>query len=339
MATAVFLLWNTNVNLEIDTLNLGHLLGVGTLLLMLAGIRIVSREEIAGVMVLGIPTVIVSGGVVIVIPGLFQLVSVSARTRDLRWPENPTKLYYGHEDRVPDGYEMPIRIPFAAPPKDPVDGIDPEDPLNRRSTNEVSLFVRVAVKKERFWDFFTRIGTFVEARHQVEGMSISFINQALTTRTLAQALQQIQTVSESLKTHVRELTKGWGVDIPDARIQLINLSYSLNNAIENAAESSSEKKKRITLAEANQVELERAGVGNAKAARANLEQRAAGLKKMAKVLGVPVETVIAAETARAIAEGPNEKLIFPGFEGLTKIVETVGRSFSNRPPQTPGDKS
>ncbi len=172
----------------------------------------------------------------------------------------------------------------------------------------------------------------------MEGMSISFINQELTKLTLAQALQQIKEVSENLKIHVRELTKGWGVDIPDARIQLINLSYSLNSATEKAAESSAQNRARITLAEASQVELERAGIGKAKASRADLEQRAAGIKKMAKALGVPVETVLAAETARAIAEGSNEKLIFPGFEGLTKIVETVGRSFSNRPPQTPGDR-
>ena len=168
----------------------------------------------------------------------------------------------------------------------------------------------------------------------MRGMSISFINQELTKLTLADALKSIDFVSASLRDHIRAETTGWGVEIVTARLQLIELSYSLNKSLETAAESAATRRATITTAEGTKTKLTLEGEGAANAVASELKARGIGLKDLADKLGLDPQSALAAEIARDLANGQSTKIIIPGMENILNFATGIATALKNKPTET-----
>jgi hypothetical protein len=204
----------------------------------------------------------------------------------------------------------------------------------------------------------------VNAREQIGNMSINLINQLFTKLSPAQALAALKEadpedkksipssskltsdeiirigVDRILQNHIQRETAGWGIDVVTARVKLIEPSKTFNIGIQNAALGAADARGVAARAVGEKAKRTLEGEGDAAAIKAKVTAdilaRADGLKKMAKKLKVPVETLIAQEVARAIAEGDNEKIILPGFD-IAKLVDTIMSGFKQpRPTQSTG---
>jgi hypothetical protein len=312
--------------------NVGLVVWALDVLHFVEGFTIVPADEIGGIYFLGVATMEVSGFPVVLPLGVCRLVTYTLHVFEVRVPTDPEKVYRtkkGEEAQfipanlLAEGYRPPIRVPFAK--KRTSGKVDKEDPLEKRSTNEVSFYARLQI--QNFFDFDIRIGSMKAAEDQVEGIGVNFVNSELVQMTVAEALEKLEEHSTALESTLREKTKYWGVKIITAKIRLIEFSRSFNTAMEAVPEAEAGRQKTILDGEGEGSKKSLVGKGDAEAERFDLEERAAGLKKMSEDLGVSVETILAAETARAIAGGDNEKIILPGFEGLTGVVEAISKGF------------
>ena len=313
-------------------LDVGYLVWTLGALHFAAGFRIVRIDMLGGVFLFGVPTVEVTGKPIIVPPGIFSLGTVSRKVLEMEFPENPEKIYRGDAPEVPLGLKPPIRIPFANPPQNDASGINPNDPLHRRSTNEVTFFVRMQVTS--VFDFLVHIGDETAARVQLEDMGVSVLNDELTQLTPAQALQKIGEKSQRLEDDIRKRTRWWGVKIHNARIKLIEFSHGLNSSIQGIPKAAADAQATVLTAEGEKTKRTREGEGDAAARKADLVERTAGLKKMAEDLGVETSVVIAAETAQAIGKSSSDKIIVgtQGFADLLGIGTAIAGAI--KPPPT-----
>lgn len=341
-------------------LDIGYLVWMIGILHFIAGFDIIKRNEIAGVFFLGYPTKQFSGAFIIAPPGLFQQEEVTALIVELPWPEDAEKVFRGGPDeKVPPGWFLPIRILFTDAPGDERGS----DPSQSSATHEVSLFVRIRVSN--FFDFYARIGDtdlnigdseeyqenpakmLVNARAQIGNMSINLINQLLTKLTLKQAQAALiearplkkrtlplQGVDEKLEDHIKNETKWWGIDVVTARLKLIEPSKTYNQSIQTAALGAADARGAEARAKGEKAKRTLEGEGTANAVRADIDARTAGLQKQRDELKIPMETILAAQVARDIANGSNEKIILPGFEGLTKVIDAVANGFKTPTPPT-----
>lgn len=320
--------FGTNFKITEDAaLNAGILIWITGLLHFVAGYRTIEAEETAAVFILGISTIQVRGAPLVTPPGLFRVIIYSRRVVQLEVPTEPEKVYRGDETKVPDGFKPPIRIPFANPPRHDTTGIDPTDPLHRRTTNEVSFFVRMIV--EDVIDFHVRIGSMEEAKRQIEDMGVSLLSDTLTQLTPAMALSRLGSLSDELDNHIREKTTGWGVIVVTARIKLIELSHNLNSAIQDIAEGGAKAQATALIAEGERKRLASEGQGRADAIKSEIDARTKGMQEMAASLKIDPTDILGAETARAMAASPSDKIIvgLDGFKDLLGAAASMGSTF------------
>lgn len=319
--------------------NTGILIWVFGLLHFAAGVRIIGPNDFAAILVLGYPTIVVTGRLIVVPPGIFLLVLFTRQTTQNELPAEPDKIFRDEDKQaVPEGMKPPIRITFANPdPKDiKAKTVDPSDPLEQRTTNEVSIFVRWRIIEP--WDFYVNIGNIDEATRQLEDTSVRFLQEKLTKMTPSQAFKSLHEINEELDNLIRKKTDSWGIQLIDASIKLIGLSRSLNTSIQAIAQSKAAKQSAIITAEGEEQKLTLEGQGRANAVQAEIDARTKGMKKMAGDLDVDEELIVGAEMARAIGQSPSEKIII-GTQGFTELVG-IGKAIAgisgNRPAATPG---
>ena len=290
----------------------------------LTGLQIVRADEIGGITVLGTPTIQVTGTLVCTPVFLSELEKFTANTIEFELPADPQHIWR-EESTPPVGSRArpPIRITFA-------EDKDSDDPLKRRVTEEVVFFARIRI--ENFFNFWKRIGSLDEARHQLEDMGVAILSAELPKVTLSKAIEDIATYSEQLQKDMRNSTRSWGVRIVDARVKQFALAKNLNKAIQERAASVANKQTTITNAEATRTATTLQGEGVANAIRAEIDARTGGLSNMATTLGVASEAVLASEVARNIASGPNNTVIV-GTQGVTDLLGIVAAAQKAFPPK------
>lgn len=297
--------------------NVGYLMWTLGAFLLVTRVSVVGPENMMGIEVLGIPTIVVSGAPVIIVPVVMQALVFSRGTIQMELPDEPENIYR-NEDKgpVPEGKVPPIRITFAEG-KTTAPNLDTDDPLNRRLTTEVSAFVRFRI--ERFWDFYVRIGDTVEARKQLADMTISDMQERLAQLTVAQTLLQLETLNEAFDELIRNNTQHWGIELIDARIKLLGLSHKLNESIQSISENTAKKQATILTAEGEERKRTLEGQGAANAVGAEILARAEAMKTMAGDLGIAGKDVLGAETARTIGSSPSSKIIV-GADGMRELA-------------------
>jgi hypothetical protein len=272
---------------------------------------------------------------------------------------------------VPLGYFLPVRITFNDAPEaergdDPFQRRATHEVslfVRIRVEDFFNFYARIGDTDKNIGTAIDRdyggdpANMLVNAREQIGNMSINLINQLFTKLSPAQALAALKEANPSnterippvltvadimrigvdriLQNHIRRETQGWGIDVVTARVKLIEPSKTFNVSIQNAALGAADARGAAARAVGEKAKRTLEGEGDAAAitakVTADILARADGLKKMAKKLKVPVETLIAQEVARAIAEGENEKIILPGFD-ISKLVETIMSGFKKPGP-------
>jgi regulator of protease activity HflC (stomatin/prohibitin superfamily) len=341
LAAAVALIWFfgsffTDLTLTLGVeWNVGYIIWVLGLCFLLTQIRFVGPEDMLGIEVVGFPTIVVSGGPVIILPGLHELHLFPRSTIEMELPDEPENIFRNEDvEIVPPGLVPPVRITFTLAPRDDAN-FNPNDPLNERITAEVPTFVRWRIRN--FWDFYVRINTLTEARRQLADMVIARLQERLSQLTVAQALQQQEVINNELDNLVRKKTVNWGIELIDVRIKLIGFSHDLNRSIGGMAQAAANKRSTILEAEGTEQQLTLEGQGRANAVRTEIEARADGQKKMAQELGVTGASILAAETTRAIGESPSTKIVVgtAGIKELVGIGAAVTEAFTSTPTPPP----
>jgi regulator of protease activity HflC (stomatin/prohibitin superfamily) len=182
-----------------------------------------------------------------------------------------------------------------------------------------------------------------EAFRQIEDEQVVALTSILPQMTVAQAILNIGWINAVLfKKVCRRIgapyndtgtaagngnEKGhsvkWGIDLEGTAIKPIEFNRGLNKAITGVAEATFGAVSTVRTAEADRQAAILAGQGTAQAAqdleRQTLEGRAAGLAKVAEVLGSEGgKDALAAEVARSL--GASGNTIVVGTDGVKEII-------------------
>lgn len=303
--------------------NIGFLVYYVGVLHYATALRVVDRANVAGVLVLGWATIERSGGIVIAPWLLCKYIEYPLAAIEIKVPRSSEKVWRGNPDQVrPQGYEEPIRIPFASAKKD---GLDPtiqekildNDPLLNRTTQEVSFVVRIAIRRASqaheygFFDFYVRIGTLRNAHVQVKPVGVTKLFETLAGHCAAEVLARTEYFNRQLQSHMAKTFNPWGVDVITAKMSL-NFSKSLNSSLEEVPQGRARGQAQAGEAEGTRTKLALEGLGRAEAAKAELEHRGAGMKKMMQDMGIQnPELAVAADVSGRLADNESVKYILP----------------------------
>ena len=307
------------------------------MLYIAASLRIVGPTELGCILRFGKPLKNVSSGLVFAPLWIFTLETETKLVIQDELPTEPDKIYRGSE-RYPEGstvppelaalgFRPPIRVTFSGRNEavSTAEGIDENDPYDRRLTEEVVPVIRWEIHDYKV--FLQTIGLVAEARRQMEDTCVGTFNEILTKVSPAVALLHLDDYSvNELKPRIDALVDGWGIDVKSAKIKMIRFSKTLNAAVQN-----------VVVQERNKVAKILEGEGQGGKEKAILDGRTAGLTKMREDLKVDGSTVLGAETARAIAgEGDksSQRTIIAGSGGFADLIGTavaVGESLKAKP--------
>lgn len=293
--------------------------GLG-LLHFVAGVRVVGPDVYVGVLALGSPTILVTGKLVLAPPLVFTLIIFSRGTIQFEIPGEPSQVFRDEDVQiVPPGMVPPVRITFANPdPND--DSVDHSDPLETRTTNEVSGFVRFRIRSaDFFWIFYSKIQSLYEARRQVEDMWVRFVQEKFGNITPNQAFRTLKATNEDLDNHIRRKTDDWGIHVIDANVKLIGLSHKLNSSIQSIAEEKATRKKKHYEGAGDRELAAQRGWGAGEARYAFIEGEGRAVRDVAEYLDVEPTEVLAARTAQSIGESASTKHIL-GVQGIAELV-------------------
>lgn len=335
-----------SLNFAVDPIGVfGEKYGLGTILfyaLLLytaASLRIVGPTRLGCRLFFGKPMDSVSSGLVFVPLWIYELITETALVIQDELPAEPDKIYRGSEgdpegSTVPPelqaiGMRPPIRVTFSGrnAKSEAEAGISEDDPYDRRLTEEVVPVIRWKI--DNFVTFLTTIGSVDSARKQMEDACVKTFTEHLTKVSPAVALLKIGDYSDILQRAIETLVGTWGIKIESAQIKAIRFSKTLNAAVQNVVVQERNKFAKIS---------EGQGIGGRE--QAILDGRTAGFKKMREDLGVTGETVIGAETARAIAgEGDksSQRTIIAGASGFADLIGTavaIGESLRDKDGKT-----
>jgi regulator of protease activity HflC (stomatin/prohibitin superfamily) len=308
------------------------------LLHFVAGVRVVGPDVYVGVLALGSPTILVTGKLVLAPPLVFTLIVFSRGTIQFEIPGEPRQVFRKEDvEIVPRDMVPPVRITFANPdPND--DTVDHSDPLETRTTNEVSGFVRFRIRSaDFFWVFYSKIQSLYEARRQVEDMWVRFVQEKFGNITPNQAFRTLKATNEELDDHIRRKTDDWGIHVIDANVKLIGLSHKLNSSIQSIAEEKANRKKKHFEGAGDRDLAAQRGWGAGEARYAFIEGEGQAVRDVADYLNVEATEVLAARTAQSIGESPSTKHIL-GVQGIAELVGAglaTGAQIRKTPPAQP----
>lgn len=339
----LFAVMETPLEIAGHTYKVGYLVWIAGATHMLAGIRVVDRAYVGGVLFLGMATDEVSGGI-IVAPWLFcKYVEYPLEPVEIQVPDPTKGVWDGPNNERPPGMEEPIRIAFAnreytdLPEKSLNGGVDlkkvikKDDPLLMRATQNVSFVVRFSIRRATksneygFYDFYVRVGSFTNARVQIKPVGIAKLGEEFNNRSLAEVLADIHSHNTAFLGHMQQSFEPWGVDINTAKA-FVHLSKSINEAIASVPIAQA----GAIAAASTEIKLTREGQGHANAEEAMIVARGKGTKKYMEDTGIQdAEVAIAAQVADSIAKGPNTKFILPSVEFAT-LAKTLANSLKGK---------
>lgn len=313
---------------------LGTVMFYALLLYTAASLRIVGPTKLGCRLFFGRPIGNVSSGLVFVPLWICTLVTETRLVIQDEIPAEPDKIYRGSEgdpegSTVPPelqalGMRPPIRVTFSdRNAESEAEGIKEDDPYDRRLTEEIVPVIRWKI--DDFVVFLKTIGSIESARKQMEDTCVKIFTEELTKVSPAVALRRIHKYSDALQVEIKTLVELWGIKIENAQIKAIRFSKTLNAAVQNVVVQ--ERKKVANI-------LEGEGLGGKE--KAIIDGRTNAFKKMREDLDVSGETVIGAETARAIAgEGDksSQRTIIAGASGFADLVGTavaIGESLQDK---------
>jgi|GEM_PF-3105870 len=324
-----------------------------------SGLRVINRDTIAGILVLGIPTIEVSGFIVLVPMGLCTIFTYQLGPIDVRVPTDPAKVWRGtkEEDWPKDEkgvlFEEPVRVPFAGrehkdiQPLMAADGvtvlrsaddikklIHANDPLLMRGTQEVSFYVRLVIKSRSkrdeygFFDFFVRVRDYDTAHDQVKELGIAKLFEEFGKVSMAEVQANLELYNKIFEDHLSKLVASWGVDVPTAKVS-IQFTKTLNESILGIPKAEADRQSAIRKAGGEKTKRKLEGEGDAAAIKAKLVAKGDGQKKQLVALGLEdkPEIIIAAEVADSIASGNNEKLVVLGADGIMNLPASLAKLF------------
>lgn len=202
----------------------------------------------------------------------------------------------------------------------------PKDGLARRMDAEVAMVTTWRI--EDGIAFIKTMGTenpIGSANQQIEDMMVSVLSRLLPNISVSQANQNIGWINAHLFLAIHKRTLEWGVKIenaylkpikPPAEVSTAQSKFASAEFIGNAdreiaikqGEGAASARQAMLLAEAN---------GEADM----LGARAQGMRDIAEATGTSGAEAMAAEIARAVAEGGNTVVVGPeGFGQLTGII-------------------
>lgn len=315
---------------------------------LLISFQTVGPTELGAILLFGKPLFNVGSGLIFAPFIMCQLVKETRNVIEDELPAKPELIFRSKKeepDVVPEnllklGFKPPIRTQFGSP--DIVIDIDPEenqirkelyeelnkfierkafkedDPLNVRMTAETPLVVRWKIKN--LVDFLQTFGTIENARDQMQDIAVAMLNRDFSKITPAVTQSHFGIFSKLILNEISERIGSGGIEILTVLLRPFVYSHELNDKILEKAKALVGKSATITNAEAQKEKDKLEGEGRGLAEKAILDNRTAGLKNMAKELGVSPEIVIGAETSRKITENPGQKTIIVGPDGLTKLI-------------------
>ncbi len=302
---------------------------------VLISIRMVGPTELGAKLFFGKPLYELSSGFVFVPFGICQLEKETRLTIQDEIPADPQHIFRKEDvEIVPPGFFPPIRIPFGfkkgikelekiklvtseGEKELDLTAFPEDDPLDIRVTAEVVPVIRWKIKN--FIRFLTTIGSRTEARRQMEDRAISSLTREFAKITPAVALANLGRYSMSLEYEIEKRITGWGIELEDVQVKVINFNRSLNTAIASVPIANLTREKD---------RLEGEGLGAKE--KATLFGRTEGLKQMANELQIHGSAALGAETARVITQNPGQKTIVIGSSGFSELVgiaSAIGESF------------
>jgi len=321
-------------NLSVANIAVWPLLLVPILIYIYLSIREVKVNEIAGAYFWGAPMMEFGNGPKLVWRGAFELSKEPANMSQAEFPGDQDKVFRGDEkDILPEGMVRPIRVLFAEDPNGDL-------PTDKQMAADVSGFVIARVVSENFFEFQKRVNPIDETQRS-EVLKTMRVNQESSPRMLevmrylvdiyARVMREIagqmsynQTnihmglVNELLLIRLQYALIGMGVKISSVGTTAINSGHDFNKTIQERGEAKAKRDARITLAEATQTELEKAGKGDAKALQLKIYAQTRGLVNQAKELGIDGASALNAQIGLTLAE--KEGIVVLGQTGLDQLV-------------------
>jgi|GEM_PF-1343199 len=244
---------------------------------------------------------------------------------------------------VPPGKVRPIRVTFDRKhpeqgeydPRweikfvDDDEGDEKKDPLSERIASTIQIIVRWRIKD--IVTFVRVIGSVEQARRQFQDIVVSWAERELSRVRAKDAQRNVSGFSAMLQHNV-QIAVGqednphgprkefWGIEIETVQIKGLGFSHTFNRILQQVPAAKAEAQATIISADARKQRLIREGEGFAKQAELELKARTTGMVDMALKLGVPATTIVAAETARGVTRGENEKVIIAGAGGFGQLV-------------------
>lgn len=330
-------IWFSQYSSEVigETWNWGEFTLLATILYTAASLRIIGPSDIGVRLFFGRPIDQVGSGITFVPFVLCALGLFSNLMQQAELPSEPENIYDGGENdpdgkNIPDGKFPPIRIVFGGPKNDKT-----TDPYDHRMAVKVTPVIRYRIMDTV--KFIRTIGSWKEARRQIEDAVIATLNEEFSQISPAEALRNLPAINEKLggkNGTIDQLVAGWGVELESLRVKPFGFSHKLNSAVAAVPIATQEKKSTIIKAEAKKQELVLDGKGRGAAEQSVIKGRTAGLKHMAETLGVGSLTVLNADTARVVTQNPGQKTVVlgsGGFADLMGIATAVGETLKPQP--------
>lgn len=306
--------------------NWGLMTFLAIVLYTIASLRQVGATELGARIFLGRPIDQVSSGFVFVPVLIFKLKKETRLIIQAEFPGDPEHIYRAPKSDtsgiIPPGKFPPIRIPFGKPEHATAGhqeiSVLEKDPLDMRLIEEVVPIVRFKICD--YITFLTTIETTDVALKQMQDFCVQCLSREFGKVTPSQVIGNYDTYNKILTKEVQEGVKSWGIEVESALVKVINFSHDLNISVQKIAEETALGKARVIKAEADKRSAVLKGEGDGLAEKAVLDGRTDGLKKMVSDLGLTPESILGAETARAITNNPGNKTIIVGASGFKELV-------------------
>lgn len=284
--------------------------------------------------------------------GVMQFETYSKEIQEFQCPDEPDKVFKGHDsDTLPDGQVRPIRITTGAPKRNSKTGetIRKGGVLAVQSTFIASFVFRWRIQaggKNIFRTLQTLGLSFKDIKTQVEkqlrDIGEAVVAEYASEKTMEQFIAGLRKVNAALLEESSTRFGDTGIEIISALLISPDLGQTTSESLATIPKARADAQNKIVLAEAKEIELTRAGVGNANAARALLDAKASGQKRIMEALDVSGESVLASEAVAGLSE-KTDVIIAGAQGGMTDVMGLVKGAESalktKAPPKPKGGES
>jgi regulator of protease activity HflC (stomatin/prohibitin superfamily) len=244
------------------------------LYLALSG-RILAAEDVGGIFVFGVPTILAKAGPNVVFPGMMSMKTVRGYPLEIQAPADPEYVFNG-DDRDPlgthaDGTPMvrPIRVTSGGPNAE-FEKINPI--LNIQMTTKATGTVRPRISN--FFDFWVRLaGTteeekLVELKRQLVDTWVSAVTLEWAKRPIGMIIRDQREIQVEIRKVMDTAAVSRGVDLYESTLVTPDLSHELAKKLAGIGEAKAQAIATRTTAEAEAFASVQAGQAAAEVALA-----------------------------------------------------------------------